>query len=335
MSKEVKVFNTKKVVAVRNALAELPFKLSGTSLKIVLLMVSLVDDKRDEEFEWYTTSFTALSEILGIENDTRRFDRVEKALVECRSKSFLIPGSYYSDGVPQITGWFHTARPDRKNDKIELCIGSEMKPFFLKIKESDQFSKFRVYIPLSFSNTYTGRFYLFILAEKTKAGAMKGHWDFNITIHEIRKRLDMLNKKGEPIKYALWGHFRDRVLIPSTDELNDKSDLNVSWTAIKRGRHFHSINFEIEVKAKKAAKPQPMRITKTRSEVDEEAETLAALRKAFTAADEAKKNAVRSLHGEKLKALQDSPAGKVTKAETLDKLAEEQALKEAKDSGIL
>ena len=75
-----------------------------------------------------------------------------------------------------------------------------------------------------------------------------GHWE--VALEEIRFRL------GVAGKYSRWQSVKERLLNPALKEINEHSDLHVTWTAERYGRRIDKIIFKIckkaEIEAKRA-----------------------------------------------------------------------------------
>lgn len=336
VTKKIAVFNSEKRVVQKNALLELPYSLKDQSQRLIRLIISQIDDQRDEEIAWYTFKTSDIVEALGIGDSKDYLDQIGRALEELAAKVLFIPAKYFNNEYDVVTHWVNKAKIHRGKNKVDILIDGELAPFLLDIR--DRFTKYQLGEILNLRGEYSIRFYEWFLSERFKACSASGAWYATITPHEIRRRLDMLNEKGEAIKFTRWPDLKRRIIDPVVEELSEKTEYFVSWEAITKGKvKVVDLKFHITPKnttQKKDVTKNPRRLAPDTSEIREEKETMKALKKAFESASEVKKNAVRALHGEKLKALQKK-GGKATKPELLERIAEEEALKEAKDSGLL
>ena len=56
-----------------------------------------------------------------------------------------------------------------------------------------------------------------------------GKW--RISIDVIREKMGAVTKS-----YSLYGNFKNKILLPAIEELNDKTDLQIIFKEIKKGR---------------------------------------------------------------------------------------------------
>jgi plasmid replication initiation protein len=73
-----------------------------------------------------------------------------------------------------------------------------------------------------------------------------------VSIKELKTRLNLIDPKGkEPEQYKQIVQFKDRVLEPAIAQINEHSELKVSYRLIKKGRSFVDIEFTIDIQASK------------------------------------------------------------------------------------
>lgn len=116
---------------------------------------------------------------------------------------------------------------------IELEFSKKLIPYLLQLKE--KFTRYQLKNILRLSNKHSIRIY-----ELLKQYENIGNRTF--TVDELKK---ILMLEGQ---YKAFTDFDKRVLKPTMEEINDYTDLKVSYEKIKKGRAIHSIKYKIELK---------------------------------------------------------------------------------------
>jgi hypothetical protein len=75
------------------------------------------------------------------------------------------------------------------------------------------------------------------------------------TIHVELEIEWMKIRAGLSGTYEIWGKFKDKVIQPAIDHINTKTDINVNWKPILKGRSTHSIEFTYTLQKSKDTKP--------------------------------------------------------------------------------
>lgn len=244
----------KKMVVQANPLLRTGYTLTNLEQRVVRLIITQLDDKRDQDIPMVRITKKQLYEALGLDTTKRGYEMMEEALLTLRSRAIKIT---FENGT-LITGWFNDAVIEKKNEMVTIELSPRLKPYLLNLKES--FTKYHLAEVLSFRGEYTIRFFEWFIADQFKK-SKSGAWYVSIDVAEIRARLGMV-KKGKIIKYPLWANLRTRVIEPSIEEISSISQYWISWEAVKKGRAVHSIKFHIvpksqpEKQQKKAPAPK-------------------------------------------------------------------------------
>jgi hypothetical protein len=125
------------------------------------------------------------------------------------------------DGRDKCTLWRFNmafiAEHEIKDGEIEVFIGPKM---FYAIKNRESFTRVREASLFAMRGTkYSSRLYVLI---RDKANLKIPRWE--VSIEEFRRLMQI--KEGG---YDSFDDLRKRVLVPSTSELNNESELEVSW----------------------------------------------------------------------------------------------------------
>ena len=123
----------------------------------------------------------------------------------------------------------------KKEGRFYIEFHEKLLPYIANLK--NKYTKYQLVNIGAFTSTHTIRLY-----ELCSQYKLLGERE--IPLNDLK---DWLQVTG---KYELYSDFRKRVLEPSVEEINAKSDLRVSVDTIKRGRTIVALKFTISVKKK-------------------------------------------------------------------------------------
>ena len=216
--------------------------LSNRSIRLVEIMISAIDNKRDQELEVLELSTKNLASLLGMEAETAVRDRLVTALKELRDHSITINTAESTI----VTGYILRAEVLKRKDITRLWIDGALKPFLIDLK---QFTQIQLGEVLSLRGEYAIALYNWLVINRFQGSNSKsGAWYSAMDMGPLRKMLGVDNEKGEPILLKRWPDFRRRAIEPATEEISDKSPYLVSWEAKTKGRKVVSLKFHITPK---------------------------------------------------------------------------------------
>lgn len=218
--------------------------LSARELKIVLTMVSMIQPT-DEDFKDYRISIKEFSEMLGL-TGSAKYTELKEITKNLMSKSIEIP---QDDGGWLFVNWISSAEYKKGEGIIALSFSPKLKPYLLQLK---QYTSYRLSNILSLSSSYSIRLY-----ELLRKWSFLDKWESSV--EEIREKLGAVTKS-----YLLYGNFKNKILLPAIKEVNEQTDLSISFKEIKKGRSVERIEFTIrqapekEIKiSEKSKNPEP------------------------------------------------------------------------------
>lgn len=216
----------KHLVVKSNNLIQARYDLNLNEQKIILYAVSKLDRSKDN-FNIIPIGVKKFYKLLG--TSTERYTELREMIIKLREKTLIIE----TDEGEIITGWISSLEYKRDKGIIELEFSHKLIPYLLQLKE--QFTRYQIKNILYLSNKHSIRIY-----ELLKQYETIGERTF--TIDEIKKILLLENQ------YSRFSNFENWVLKPTMEEINDYTDLKVSYEKIKKGRAIHSIKYKIELK---------------------------------------------------------------------------------------
>lgn len=121
--------------------------------------------------------------------------------------------------------------------KIELSIDPKLIPYLMDIKNN--FTSFQLHCVLSLSSKYAKWMYL-------QFSRWKDIGFVSFEIEKLRLLLNLKDPNGKsPEQYPQWVDFKNRILDTSVRQINESTDLKITYELEKKGRSFHRINFTI------------------------------------------------------------------------------------------
>ena len=156
------------------------------------------------------------------------------------------------DETEVLVGWLAKAWTNKRSGIVKIKLDEDLVPYLFDLQKC--FTKYELLNILAFSSQYSIRIY----------EILKSHAYEKIKTYEIEKLKKML--MVESIKsYERFPSFRQKVLKPAMTEINEYTDLKVSYEPITKGRKVIKIKFHIN---KKEAFDRFISQTKATEEID-------------------------------------------------------------------
>lgn len=200
--------------------------LTAREQKIVLTMASMIEPN-DDDFKDYRISIKEFSEMLGLEGKTK-YTEVKEISKELMSKTIEIP---QEDGGWLLAHWVSSAKYVKGEGVLELSFSPKLKPYMLQLK--NHFTSYRLSNVLSLNSSYSIRLY-----ELMKKWQHAGKWEKSV--EELKLQFGVSEDS-----YNRYNHFKTRVILRAVEEVNEKTDLHISFNEIKKGRKVEKIKFLI------------------------------------------------------------------------------------------
>lgn len=136
-------------------------------------------------------------------------------------------------------GWISSMEYKHGEGIIEVLIAPGILPYIIELKKG-QYTSFKLENILYLKSAHAIKLYQ-LLAQR------KGLGNRVIELNEFRSLLGIENTKT----YRSYGKIKEKILEISKREINEKTDLNISYSEIKKGKKVESIKFEISEKETK------------------------------------------------------------------------------------
>lgn len=259
MKREITVINPKRRVVQGNPLLEVSYSIDQLPSRIIRVIISQIDDQRDEEFPQFVFSKKELYKSLGLETDKDKSAVLRSAFRHLQQRIIEFETGEREDKAEVMTSWVLKSRVWKYKDRVDIWIDGDLAPFLLDLKtrfydNGQVFSKYRLEEVLSLRGDYSIRFFEWFNKYRWKGNKSKaGKWYIpEMSLGEIRRRLGHIDEEGNIIKLERWPDFRRRVIQPTIEEISEKSDFTVDWeVGSKKGKRVLGLVFHCTPKNKK------------------------------------------------------------------------------------
>ena len=224
------------------------FSLTLQQQKILLYLISQITPY-DETFKQYEFSIPEFCRICGIQVESgKNYKDLKTAIKDIRDKSIWVT---MPNGMDSLLSWIEKARIDSGSGIVQIKLDDDMKPFLLQLKEN--FTQYELIFTLHFKSKYTIRLYELIKSIHFQE------------LQEYKKRYDVdeLRRLLDADIYKEYRNLKQRVLTPSTKEINEYSDKIVTMEEIRQGRKVLAVEFTISSK-------ETLDVVKIRDTIDKE-----------------------------------------------------------------
>ena len=219
-----------KVVKANEIIQKAKFDLSLMEQKTFCYAVSKIKPDDPEGTE-YTFTINEYCDVCGINrNDGRTIENVKEALKRLRDKSFYL---VEHDGSFVLIGWLSKVRVLPKSGKIKIKFDEDMQKYLMGLYNN--YTQYSLLCVLPMRSAYSIRLYELL---KSYAGQGSKHKEFDID--------DLKMKMAAP--YVNFKDFRVYALEKATKEINQYTDLEITWEPINKGRKVIKVKFDMRIR---------------------------------------------------------------------------------------
>src|SRR5574344_715047 len=226
---------SKELVVKHNQIIESAYTMTTTEAKIIAKLTTMIK-KEDEDFKEHIFKVSDLLKELGLGNQNyialeQSIDRLMSRIIEIKPDTKNKKGE---NDILKIT-FVSSCIYRHSTSEIVLRYDPNLKPYFLQLNQN--FTKYFLKNILELKSFYSIRIYEMLKQyEKLRERV--------IEIDHLRKMLEI-----QPSEYKLYADLKKRVLLTAEKEINEKTDLLVSFEEIKTIRKITAVRFKIEKKS--------------------------------------------------------------------------------------
>lgn len=219
---------TELTISKANSFVEASYQMTLDEMRVLSLTLGVFDPLNPTRgFEFTVAEFCKHFPDV---NPDIAYVQVQKAILKIAKRDMVLR----DDAKMFVAVPFVTKRVYFKQEgRFYIEFHEDLMPYIANLKA--RYTKYELVHIGSFTSIHTIR--LYELCSQYKLVGVR-----EIKLAELKDWLQISDK------YDLYSNFRKWVLEPSIDEINAKSDLNVSVEPVKRGRTIFALRFTIEIK---------------------------------------------------------------------------------------
>lgn len=215
-----------KVVKANEIVRKARYDLNITELKAFAYVLSKVKPN-DIEGQEYTFSVKDYCQVCGIDyKNGGNYKYVKDTLKGLRDKSFWMVDE---NGIEKTVGWLSKVKVNKGSGKITVKLDEDIQQYVLGL--FNNYTQYSLLFTLPMKSSYSFRIY-----ELLKSYAFTKTHTFDI---------DDLKSKLGATHYGNFKDFRKKVIEVAVREINEYTDLEVSWEPVKKGRKVIQVKFHI------------------------------------------------------------------------------------------
>ena len=243
------------VVAKRNdMLQNARFNLTVQEQRAILYAITQIKPE-DTGFHEYEFDIKDFYSVCGIEKDT--YTVLKQMLKGLRDKSWTVPIKD-ANGVKWDTtvSWFNKVRSNEKSGKVKIRFDDDMMPYLLQLskqfaEQGEFYTTYYLKYVLPMQSKFSPRLY-----ETLKSYQQNNvRWFFKL--EDLQVLLCDCDKDRVPVVPKSWSNFAEfkrRVIEPAVKEINEYTDLKISYKAEKENGRYAKITFLMLEKTKQEKK---------------------------------------------------------------------------------
>lgn len=222
--------NLAKVVKESNALVEAKYYLSEIEQRIILLYISQLPKNAPELAE---VELPVQEVLAACGMDKHHHHRLVEAVESIMERVLTLR---YNTSSFYKTHWIQSAKYDSHKSTLTICFDSRLKNELLNLREA--YVTADAYMIISFKGKYVARLYLLI---KQYISATER----TLLIDDMIEQFEL------PPSYSLRiSVIKDKLIQPSIEQINKKSDLTCDYEYIKQSRRIVAVRFyDIKLKS--------------------------------------------------------------------------------------
>jgi plasmid replication initiation protein len=224
------------IIKKSNALIEASYRLSVQEQRIFLACLAQVrSDEVITDQKVYEIHTQDIINLCG-SNAKSSYSDIKKAALKLRKRDVLIteyPNGEGSTPEVLVASWVQSIRYVDKEGTVKLRFCTDMIPYINNL--SKEFTQYALSDVAKMDSAHAIRLFELLMQWKTKG-------ELKISVDEFKNSLQIEGK------YSRIKDFKNRVLLPAVQQINEHSPLNVEWEQLTRGRKITHFVFYFTMK---------------------------------------------------------------------------------------
>jgi plasmid replication initiation protein len=205
------------------------FSLSLQEQKIILYLISKIKPE-DLELKEQIFEIIDFCRVCGLEtNSGANYKYIKQTLKGLRDKSIWINLGEYEETT---LAWIDKITINHRSGTVRIKLDDMMKPYLLQLRE--KFTRFELLYTIAMNSQYSIRLYELLKSYEYR----RGH---TFELDELKRLINAEN-------YSRFPDFRRYVIERGLKEINDLTDLNVTYAPEMKGRKCIGIKFSVSQK---------------------------------------------------------------------------------------
>jgi len=200
------------------------YKLSAISMDIIMGLISELKNE-DSEFSIIRIKISELEKKINKRIDKRYLRRLSFELLSPDIEINLEHGGFLR------SAWFSSFEYNPQSNFLELSFDPKLKPYLLELKNNFALGYLSEITLLN--SEYSKRIYM-LLRQRSNIGK------YEISLKDLQEILKV------PKSYLVYKVFKKRILVPTIENINSRTTMNITLNEIKNLRKVESLKFEIK-----------------------------------------------------------------------------------------
>ena len=223
---EIREKQSYKVVKANEMIQRAKYSLTMTEIKVMSFLFSKVRPT-DREGQEYVFTLKEFCEVCGISNNFRENHRhVRKTIDGLKGKHFWIVNER---GNEETVDWIRKAEIDKRSGRVTVKLDEALMKYVTGLYE--RYTQYQLFFVLPMKSAYSFRLY----------EILKSYEDLKWCVLDV----EQLKAQIMAEHYTAFKRFRTRVLDVAVKEINQYTDIRVTWEPIKSGQRVVKIRFQI------------------------------------------------------------------------------------------
>jgi len=227
----------------QNQLAEARYKLSPREQKLLLYVIAMIEPEA-QDFGRCKVAVREFADLTGLKPDDL-YQELRDTALAIREKTLVVenvlePGM--KKPVRRHGSWFEYVDEALGDGYVTIKLSSWLKPFLIQVRRD--FFRYQLGYALGLKSEYAIRLYQWL--KRWQYARQK-----TATVQQLRLELGAteVNQEGKITKenLAAYKHFKNKAISPSVKEINDKTDISVSFKEekVKGSKAVAAVTFQI------------------------------------------------------------------------------------------
>src|SRR5215469_8019424 len=227
----------------QNQLAEARYKLSPREQKLLLYVIAMIEPEA-QDFGRCKVAVREFADLTGLKPDDL-YQELRDTALAIREKTLVVenvlePGM--KKPVRRHGSWFEYVDEALGDGYVTIKLSSWLKPFLIQVRRD--FFRYQLGYALGLKSEYAIRLYQWLK-----------RWQYarhkSASVQQLRLELGAteVNQEGKITKenLAAYKHFKNKAISPSVKEINDKTDISVSFKEekVKGSKAVAAVTFQI------------------------------------------------------------------------------------------